>query len=98
MSPRSPIPSELAHSSGATVAYEPGFTDRMLLDDTPVNIGTDVTVWVQFGAHGHPDGNTYRISVLAPLNNGTVIEEERDLKVDRACAGGDENDPGRRHC
>lgn len=72
---------ELAHSGGATVNYEPGFTDRMLIDDTPVNVGTDVTVWVQFGAHGHPDGNTYHISVLCPLSDGTVAEEQRDLKV-----------------
>jgi hypothetical protein len=68
---------EQAFSGGATVNYEPGWTTRLLVTDVPANVGTDVTLWSQFGA----DGQTYRISVLAILNNGTVVEEERDLVV-----------------
>lgn len=68
---------EQAFSNGATVNYEPGWTTRLLVSDTPTPIGTDVTLWTQFGA----DGQTYRISVLCPLSDGTRIEEERDLVV-----------------
>jgi hypothetical protein len=68
---------EQSHSSGTTVNYEPGWTTRLLLDDTPTPVGTDVTLWTEFGA----DGQIYRVSILFTLNDGQVLEEERDLVV-----------------
>lgn len=68
---------EQAHSNGTTVSYEPGWNARLLVDETPTPVGTDVTLWVQNGA----DGKTYRLSVIGPLDDGQVIEEERDLVV-----------------
>jgi hypothetical protein len=68
---------EFAHTSGDSVAYEPGASDRIFVDPTPAPVDTDVIPEVWNGA----DGQTYRLSCLATCDNGEVLELEVDLVV-----------------
>jgi hypothetical protein len=70
-------PLGVLHTSGTTVTYEPGWNARLLVDDTPPNVGSDVTVWTHNGA----DGQSYRVQVVAPLTTGLTAEEQRILVV-----------------